>query len=543
MIKHTNVFNGIRCYGSIDIVVLLLVTLVLLCHYIHGDYGSVTDYLGDIGLRNIGLIVFYYSLSRLLFHFIKNESNAVTLIVLLLISLKEAYESIVQLIQGASYPVGTMLNPNIFACLLSITCSILVAIIFRLKKRVLRVTLCVITSVFLILIFISRSRLALLSIIVSSMCFFSLNPRYNKFIKRHIMSISIVLMVLLAVLYFIKKPSADGRLYMAKIATRIIVHNSIWGMGPESYAGAFGNEQYRYFNNYNESVDISSLDNLDMEETKYACTPMTAFNEFLRIGVEYGPLAMLFALYIIVRAIAILIKGGSSLGYGLLSIFVISQFSYPHCYSIYCLLLSIFIGAAGSLDCCLRNTVYNFVPWIANALEVLFFGLLLFLELPQMELKKRIDDMERDMAFFFKNEEYSTVCDNCSVISDTRLFNLNLLYEYGVSLSMNGEYEKSDSILRLGASRCSNPVFWHEIGHNYVRNGNNDEAEKAYLRSFLMVPNRITPLLYLAQLYHHVGDSVKLGRIASFSDKFKPKIPSYTTKEYHEIIKQLANGR
>ena len=116
-----------------------------------------------------------------------------------------------------------------------------------------------------------------------------------------------------------------------------------------------------------------------------------------------------------------------------------------------------------------------------------------------------------------------------------------VLYGYGVSLSMMGQYEKSDSILREGASRSSNPVFWHEIGNNYVRSSSFDRAEEAYIRSFMMVPNRMTPLLYLAQLYHSTGDKEKLERIAAFSETFQPKVPSYTTKQYHETIKQLAN--
>ena len=57
-----------------------------------------------------------------------------------------------------------------------------------------------------------------------------------------------------------------------------------------------------------------------------------------------------------------------------------------------------------------------------------------------------------------------------------------------------------------------------------------------------MVPNRITPLLYLAQLYYHTGDKEKLDKIVEFSDSFVPKVPSGTTREYQKRIKQFANG-
>ena len=534
--------NRFKKKVTIDLVFLLLIIWVLTCHYVHAGYASVIDCLHDIRLRNTVLIIFYYAVARLSFHFFRKESYAVTLIILLAVSLRETYIGIMQLLQGAPYPVGTLLNPNIFACLLAIACSILIVLAFELRNRVLRVLLYMVIGSFTVMILLSKSRLAVLSVIVPVLCFLCLNPRFSGFIRKHIVPISIMLFVLFMVMYFLKKPSADGRFYMAKIAVKSIVHNGIWGAGADSYAGAFGYEQYRYFSDYSDNVNLNSLVSLDKGDTGYACTPLTAFNEFLRLGVEYGLIAMLLVLYVFIRGMVVLIKNGSSLGYGLLSLFVISQFSYPHCYSVYCLLFSIFIGAAGSIDFQFTNTGSKCIPLVGNAVGVLLFGTMLFLELPQMEYRNKLDKMESDIAFFFRNGEFTAVCDYCEEQIDKNFLSLNLLYEYGVSLSMTGQYEKSDSILRAGASRSSNPIFWHEIGHNNVRRENFDEAEKSYIRSFMMVPNRITPLYYLAQLYHHIGETEKLSRIASFSDTFKPKIPSYTTKEYYEGIRQMANG-
>ena len=541
MIKNTDFIKWIKRYVSIDFTVLLLVVWVLACHYRHGDYTSVSDFLKDIRLRNAILIFFYYSVSRLSFHYIRTESYVISLIILLLVSLREAYAGILQLLQGAPYPVGTMLNPNVYACLLSITSSIIIVLIFKLENRLLKVPLYIFLGVLAVLMVFSKSRLALLAVVVPAICFFSLSPRFSGFIKKHVIWISILLMSLFAVLYFLKKPSADGRLYMAKIAAKSIVHNGIWGTGTDSYAGTFGDEQYRYFSDYSDNADINTLVSMNKEDAKYACTPLTAFNEFLRIGVEYGLIAMLLALYVVLRGMILLIRNGSPLGYGLLSLFVISQFSYPHCYSFYCLLLSMFMGSASSMDY-QENTKTRYVTLATNAAEMLLFGLILFLELPQIEYRNDLENKESDIAFFFKNQEYSTVCDYCEELPDKALFSLTLLYEYGISLSMTGHYVKSDSVLRVGAARSSNPVFWHEIGHNDVRSGNYDKAEQSYIRSFMMVPNRMTPLLYLAQLYNHTGDMEKLERIATYSDTFKPKVPSYTTNEYHERIKQLVHG-
>jgi hypothetical protein len=136
---------------------------------------------------------------------------------------------------------------------------------------------------------------------------------------------------------------------------------------------------------------------------------------------------MLLALYVFIRGIILLIRNGNPLGYGLLSLFVVAQFSYPHCYPVYCLLLSVFIGAAGSLDIGETKTGFSCVPWIFNSIDMLLLGAVLFLELPQIEQKNALEKKEKDIAFFFRNQEYSAVCDYCEELGDMRMFSLNLL--------------------------------------------------------------------------------------------------------------------
>lgn len=526
---------------SIRRVTLLLAVWVMICHLAHDGFHSLNGFLSDVRMRNAVLLFFYYSLSSLSFRYFSKVSFALTLTIMLLLSMREACIGAAQLISGSRYPVGTMLNPNILACFLAVTCSVLMALIPETGKKAYKWLLYVIIGLYIILMFFSKSRLALLSVIVPGMCYCCLDPRYSVFIRKHALSVAVLFAVLFTVMYFVKKPSADGRIYMAKIAARAMVHNGMFGAGTEGYAGAFGQEQYRYYSSDSGNADIDAVVENDRAGDRFACEPLTAFNEFLRVGVEYGIVAMLLLLYIIARAIFILLKRRSPLGYGLLSLSVVSLFSYPHCYSAYCLLLSIFLGSASDMDSGFENAVSSYCPLAADVIGLLLSGLMLFLELPGMERRNQLRDKESDIAFFFRNREYQTVCDCCESFFDKDLSSITMVYEYGVSLSMTGQYHKSDSVLSMGASRSSDPAFWQEMGNNHLRNGQYDEAEKSYIRSFLMVPNRMTPLLFLARLYHQTGDREKLDRIDAFADTFRPKIPSNTTREYHKIIKQLAN--
>lgn len=463
---------------------------------------------------------------------------------MLIVALREGYLCVAQLANGISAPVGTMLNPGIVGCFFSIVCSVLFVEMSKIQNRIGRLCFVLLLCPFIVLIIITKSRLAILALITSVLCFFSLSIKYSIFIKTHIVSIVISLVALFSVLYFVKKPSADGRVYMSKIAVMSICHNGVWGAGIDSYSGRFGEEQFKYYSGCDESkrVYLSTIVDNELKGSMHACSPATSFNEFLRLGVEYGVIALLLSIFITIKSIIILIKKNDALGYGLLSLSIISLFSYPHCFGIFCLLLSLFVGAASSLEVPIHRDSYFKVFFIRNYVDVLLIGLLLYSELPQLELKTILRNNEDNLSFLYKYEDFDNVCRQCVELNDGQHTNLKILYMYGVSLSMIGEYEKSDSILHIGALKSSDPIFWQEIGHNNFRRAKYDDAEYSYLRSFLMVPNRITPLLYLAQLYSHTGDREKLDKLADYSDSFVPKIPSGTTREYQKRIKQIANG-
>lgn len=527
---------------SLDIALFLFAFLLITGQYIVGGYTSLADCVSDIKLRNSVLILFYYSVSRLLFHYYQRTAYLICISIILLISFKESYMGIIQLYHGAEYPVGSMSNTNLYGCFLTISCSVLAVIVLNGCKVWFKIPSLLLIGLIIVLVGFTKSRLALLALIIPVFCYFCLSPRYSAFVKKHIITIAVVLVSLFAILYYVKKPSADGRFYMAKIAFRAMPHNGVWGSGIESFSTVFGDEQIRYFSNNSYDVDINSILNGDFKDARYACSPLTAFNEFLRIGVEHGFLAMLLSLYIIFRAIWILIKDKNPLGYGLLSLFLISLFSYPHCYSDYCLSLSMFLGAASSRDHSFSDTKLSFAPLLLTYSEMALFGIMLFLELPQIERSRVLMKGESDVLFFFNKGEFQTVCNLCDDRFDKDLSSGDLIYAYGISLSKTGSYEKSDSILRLGISRYNNPSLWRELGHNHFRHNHYNEAETSYIKSFLLTPHRITPLMDLAELYHYTGDKEKLEAIAVFSDKFTPKIQSNTAKEYHNRIKMLANG-
>ena len=120
--------------------------------------------------------------------------------------------------------------------------------------------------------------------------------------------------------------------------------------------------------------------------------------------------------------------------------------------------------------------------------------------------------------------------------------NLQFLFAYGQSLNKTGQYEKSDSILKLGAEISSDPMFWNVMGNNSLALGRYREAEERYKHAFYMVPNRLYPLTLLAKLYHAEGDTVRFLDMAEKVETFVPKIENANTKRLREEIRDIKAG-
>lgn len=539
-IKDFGLKKDLSFFKSIDFFILLLLLWRLICHYHHGDYTCLMDYISDIKLRKSLLFFFYYSVSRLFFHYYRDFFYYFTIAILLFITIRESYLCVMQIAHGVKSPVGSLLNPGIVGGFLSIAFSVVFVEIHKIQNRCWRNCSLFLLCPLLVIIALTKSRVSILALISSILCFYTMSPRYAIVVKKNLMIIAVCLFALFTFLYFVKKPSADGRIYMSKIALMSIFHNEVWGSGTDSYSVRFGEEQLRYNVGNCDKLNLNLIIDNDFKKAKYACAPMTSFNEFLRLGVEYGYISLLLSLLIVIKAILILLRERNSLGYGLLALFIFSLFSYPLSYSVFCLLSPLFIGFASCIEKQSQDTKWFNVSIFRNYIDIILLGSLLYSEVPQKNIIEKQIKNEGNVQFLFKNEDYRSLCDYCETFIDERFSSINMLYWYGVSLSMIGKYENSDTILHLGASKCCDPLFWQEIGHNFCRCNNFEEAEQSYIRAFLMMPNRITPLFHLARLYHIFGEKEKLDRVAEYVDTFVPKIPSTTTKEYREKIIELA---
>lgn len=153
--------------------------------------------------------------------------------------------------------------------------------------------------------------------------------------------------------------------------------------------------------------------------------------------------------------------------------------------------------------------------------------------------KRRYHNEWADIQNNHKMRYYGLVVPVCDSLFDEMREDYEFLFIYGQSLNKIGEYEKSDSILQIGTGVSSDPMFWNVKGNNSLALGKYREAEACYTHAFYMIPNRLYPLILLAELYHIEGDTVRFLEMADIIETFKPKVESESTEFLREQIRDL----
>lgn len=257
---------------------------------------------------------------------------------------------------------------------------------------------------------------------------------------------TITMLIVMTGVFFMKKDSAIGRLHIWHMELRAITEKPLTGHGKGSVLGVYGDTQAEYFAEKERPEII----------TKVAGCPEYAFNEYLKIGIEYGIPAMVGVIIVLILLITILLKLQSPLAYGLITLCVFAFFSYP--------LEAIHIKSDAEND-------WDSIRYLSS-----------------MELYE-------DAV-----EEYAPLCDALNG-------NYRFLYDYGYALYKCGRHRESIVVLKEGAAMSSDPMFYNIIGRNYEAMGLYQEAESAYLHAHYMVPQRLYPLTLLMRMHIRLGNN------------------------------------
>ena len=342
----------------------------------------------------------------------------------------------------------------------------------------------------------SMSRAGLIALAVSGVVFALTKTEIKSYLRSHKwlpLSVVAVSLAIGAGAFCLKKDSALGRFHIWEMELRAIADKPLTGHGYGNALGSYGDAQAEYF----------ETEERGQERVRIAGCPEYAFNEYLRMGMEFGILGLLLSVAVIVLGTMMLCHSDSSLTFGLVAWGTFAMASYPLAVWQLRLLLAVFLGAAIGVSVKVgKKGRLILVP----ALVCLSVGSML-VWLPENKHRKEAESKWLEERRFTNFGIFDGMADRLAILYPQLRRNFRYLYDYGYALHKECRYEESNVILREGALISSDPMFYNIIGKNHEALGDYELAERNYIHAHNMVPSRLYPYILLMEMKERQGNT------------------------------------
>lgn len=392
---------------------------------------------------------------------------------------------------------GSFQNPAEFAMVITICIPICIFNAFNSLGKIKKIWFLIATVMFLFVIF-SESRTCILSIIVSFIIIIiyeKVNPLWP-ISYRWIFTLVLFLIISLFVLYYYKRDSADGRLFILLICFKMIASKPLFGWGCHGFDSSYMQYQADFLRENQESRFYLLAENIS-----HPC------NEFILFGVKFGivGLIIIFAMILYIFRMTIMINNlNKRLYLCLLNILIIfSLFSYPF--------TNVIIWIISTYVIC--SIICDYSRYHPQIRSLALGGIFLYISLIFFKNRKFhhewiwLKTHISSASTMVKNDKYKTIYQS---LND----NTSFLYNYGVWLYCNDFYKESIEILLKCRTHYDDYYIELLLADNYRQLGNFEQAIESFKTASAMIPNRFLPLYYKMLIYRDIGDNLNAYRIA-----------------------------
>ena len=414
---------------------------------------------------------------------------------------------------------GSFENPAGFAAVLAIGFPIGLYLLVK-EKKVEQYIASSVSILILIIVFLSESRTGLLAILVSSFIYFLLQTNFiRKFqkLKFYKLLSAIVMSLLVAgafMLYYQKKDSANGRLLIWEISTKMIEDKPIFGHGFSSFQERYMDYQAEFFKNNPNSKYSQLADNVKHP-----------FNEFIKVTVEFGLIGLAITLSFILFAFWKITKSknenrGLVLS-GLVSFLVFACFSYPLQYISVWLLLAFYLSALlPTKEIKIKNTPISVITRSIIVVTCVF-SLSFFVKQIQAEIHWKTIAVNS-----LRGNTQEMIPEYEKLYSTSLIRNPLFLYNYGAELNVAGRFDKSINVLNECKRRFNDYDLQMLLADNYYKNGEHEKAIQIYEHASNMIPCRFLPLYNLFAISKETSQKDMAEKFAIEIINKEVKIPS-----------------
>lgn len=537
-----------RRYFSIsltDIVAILFFIWFIYCYHLSENNSDLRT-IAFIKYRYFEILIasVVYIVFRFLFAYKVHITTNIVVGILCICCLFETIKGFLQIIgiiesnNSLFRCTGSFFNPGPYGCFLAVCSCMLITFYSRVSDKKIRIIISFVAVAAIIILPSTCSRTAILTLFVGLSAYAFTFTRIKSFIVNNKFIIILIVSAFFCILYLKKKPSADSRFYMNKIAFYAMCDNGLTGSGLGSYKGAYGNEQFHYYKLHALESQYAFPESLEHERMTADC-PEFSFNEFLRVGVECGWVGFCLFLALFIIPSVSLVKKHSPFGYGLLSLSIAAMFTYSLQMSQFVIMVPILLSY-GAIDV---NEKVGLLDTICMIFVIALLTILLIGMTNTVTILSNSDERLQKLHYWYNLQRYDLVVEEYNELEPDELINdIHVLFEAGQAYGRIGQYDKSDSILYICTTVSCDPIFWNVMGNNSMSLGRYREAEERYKHAFYMVPNRLYPLTLLAKLYDVEGDTVRFLKMADTVESFVPKVESVNTERLRQEIRDIKAG-
>ena len=377
-----------------------------------------------------------------------------------------------------------------------------------------------------------------------------LNKYVHVFNTKYIVLTSLLIIIpLFVIVYKFKQASADGRLFIWKVSTKMITDKPLFGHGVDKFKAYYMNYQADYFKN-----------NPDSPEAKVADNVQYAFNEFVKVGVEKGIFGLILLLFLVIifitinqnketRDYYILISTG-----GLLSIIGFSLFGYPSeilPIKIFVISLLATIGNRYGRYNLLNNTneplssyqkkSNNLIKHTFTFVVFAVVGIAGYFSFPILTSNYKAYISWKDASDIYDVKAYIECLEDFELAYQALKNNGEFMVQYGKALEMSKYYLDASKVFSLANNHLNNTIIYTALGNCYKETDRFKNAEQAYKKAYHMVPSRLYPLYLLAKLYDKNNQPAMALETAKNLLEKNTKIHSKAIEQIKAEMKKIIN--
>ena len=326
---------------------------------------------------------------------------------------------------------------------------------------------------------------------------------WGRMTVRHRLLMLLGLSVIVLLLYFLKRGSADGRVLFYLISSSAAAQHPVFGSGIGSFALSYARE----------TALLHSQ--LPWTLVRHADGVEYALSDGMLVAVEQGLLGLVLALSLICILLCRLRRISIPLMLMLVGLLIFSLFSYPFQLLPFQLLTVLLASLAASTATDDDKQEPVAFPVRTCLVGIALCGMMAGIAFPFTSYLNKHVQAARESRLIVGRVHPRLITEYRRLMPWMR-HDASFMFRYGQILASYGRYNESNQVLWQGTLVSGDPMFHVIRGHNYQQMHACPQACHAYQQAHAQSPSRQYPLLCLMRMYRDMGcrsEAVRTARI------------------------------